>query len=116
MNFAGVDSEVTKGGHMNIEDCRPEVKAFAVAMEEQLRSNDHKGYTGWANSNKGHLFKRLLEEAEELRRASGTWCPTCGQDPGQTSNEKIRRKAADVSNFAMMIADRCGALLAKGGA
>ena len=98
---------------MNVTDCRPEVQAFAVAMEETLRGNDHKGYTGWKNSNKRYLFRRLLEEAEELREASGTWCHICGHPPSTKSAEEIRREAADVGNFAMMLADRCGALLGR---
>lgn len=78
---------------------RPEVAAFALAMEQKLRENDHKG--GWKKCTLAYLMKRLREETKELadavsRRSEG-WAAG-----------KFRREAADVANFAMMIADVCG--------
>lgn len=83
---------------------RPEVVAFANLMEAQLRANDHKG--GWRNDRAADLHSRLLEEAEELFDALNWRSAFLGAaDP-----ERIGSEAADVANFAMMIADVCGAL------
>lgn len=85
---------------------RPEVVAFANLMETQLRANDHK--PGWKGEEASPLISRLFEEANELddefhngsRTDAGAWRASVG------------REAADVANFAMMIADVCGALAA----
>lgn len=89
------------------EYCRPEVRWFARKMEERLRANDHKG--GWNNCDTEWLLGRLNEEVEELESEF---------DRKERSGhailrpESIAREAADVANFAMMIADnnRCDAL------
>ncbi len=83
---------------------RPEVVALASLMERQLRANDRKG--GWRGVPEYELLKRLREETDELsdaltRRATLT---------GERLIENVGREAADVANFAMMIADVCGAL------
>ncbi|MCY1649110.1 3'-5' exoribonuclease [Caulobacter sp. SL161] len=83
---------------------RPEVVAFADLMEQQLRANDHKG--GWKGDTSDALYQRLLEEAEELSQALAWRSALFGDaDP-----DRIGREAADVANFAMMIADASGAL------
>lgn len=75
---------------------RPEVAAFAMLMEERLLLNDHKA--GWKNDDLLALVARLHDETSKLvRRAWG-------------SRPKIGGDAADVANFAMMIADVSGAL------
>lgn len=79
---------------------RIEVKLFANAMENELRENDHKG--GWQNCEMGYLRRRLRQEVEELCRAV---------DEGRTKD--ILSEAADVANFAMMIADNSGVLEAE---
>ena len=76
----------------------PEVVAFADAMEAQLRANDHK--PGWKNDWSKDLLKRLREETDELEKTL--------EEPDYTGN--ILKEAADVANFAMMIADVCGGL------
>ena len=81
---------------------RPEVAAFAMLMEEKLLLNDHR--PGWKNDDVHALIARLYEEARELVQAIGE-----GVDPAVVHAE-IGREAADVANFAMMIADVCGAL------
>lgn len=78
---------------------RPEVLAFARLMERQLRANDHK--PGWKNDTPVALMRRLEEEAQELNGALG-WSPV-----------EVALEAADVANFAMMIADVCGCLGGK---
>ncbi len=80
---------------------RTEVQLFADAMEAKLKANDHKG--GWKGCVPSWLLRRLAVEVRELtdavkRRKEG-WPPG-----------KIRGEAADVANFAMMIADVCGDL------
>lgn len=76
---------------------RPEVQRFAELMELRLRANDHK--PGWKQDILPALFRRLQQEAAELDGAI---------DFGTA--DEIAREAADVANFAMMIADVCGAL------
>ncbi len=76
---------------------RPEVLAFAHLMEQQLRANDHK--PGWKNDRPKPLVDRLREETEELIVAILDHGP-----------EQIGKEAADVANFALMIADVCGCL------
>jgi NTP pyrophosphatase (non-canonical NTP hydrolase) len=77
---------------------RPEVAAFALAMEDKLRKNDHKG--GWKDCTKQYMAMRLTQEREELRNAIQR-----GDPP-----EQIMKEAADVANFAMMVADIVGGL------
>lgn len=79
---------------MSAVDLSVEVKAFAVAMEAKLRANDHKG--GWKQSPVTYLFSRLEEEVAELKKA--------------VVNGGTLGEAADVANFAMMIADTHGGL------
>lgn len=85
---------------------RPEVEAFADLMEAQLRANDHKG--GWKACDPHWLHDRLLEEAAELQDA-GQWKTDGGPSQGGYGRA-VAREAADVANFAMMIADVCGGL------
>ena len=93
---------------------RPEVRAFAHLMEAQLRANDWKG--GWKNEDASDLFPRISEEADELWQAMVrhnkrlSWGDAWVMETDTA--ERIGREAADVANFAMMIADVCGALAA----
>ena len=81
---------------------RPCVEWFAQQMERVLRQNDYKG--GWQEMFIEDLIDRLHEEVSELE--------TCGCKP-----RRIIKEAADVANFAMMIADqhRSSAQRAGGG-
>ncbi len=92
--------ETALSAHRSEGGPRAEVIAFADAMEERLRANDHKG--GWRDCELGWLSQRLLEEWREL---DGALWPEETRDPVEVIHE-----AADVANFAMMIADVCGAL------
>lgn len=78
---------------------RPEVVAFATLMEQQLRANDHK--PGWKNDSSFALWSRLLQETIELNQARTARAP---------DSDLIGREAADVANFAMMVADVMGGL------
>ena len=72
---------------------RPALASFADLMEEMLQENDHKG--GWQYDSSKALLRRLKQETAELQRAIERDAPT----------DEIAREAADVANFAMMIAD-----------
>ena len=71
---------------------REELQWFSQKMERELRENDHKG--GWQGCSDWFLFQRLLEEAGELAAVLS------GAREGNAISE-----AADIANFAMMIAD-----------
>jgi len=66
---------------------------FAVIMEKKLKRNDHKG--GWVGEDIDYLLDRLDEEVVELRKAIEK----------EHIGKRIKNEAADVANFAMMIAD-----------
>ncbi len=84
-------------------DLRPEVRAFARLMEQQLRANDHK--PGWKDDNPMALLDRADEELNELHVALiHAFVDMKG------NRERVGREAADVANFALMIADVCGCL------
>jgi hypothetical protein len=78
---------------------RPEVLAFALAMEAKLKANDHKG--GWQSMTITELVKRLRDELSELR-----WAISHDEGSGHgLTHFDIPSEAADVANFAMMIFD-----------
>lgn len=77
-------------------EIRQPVLAFAWEMEKRLRANEHKG--GWDEMTTDWLFARMVEEVAELNRAIGL-------------RSGITHEAADVANFAMMIADNLGGLI-----
>ncbi len=87
-------------------DLRPAVLAFAYAMETKLRVNDHKG--GWARCSNGYLLRRLRNETKEL--ASALHRQNRSRKDWNSHAPLILAEAADVANFAMMIADVCGNL------
>ena len=74
---------------------RPEVAIFARKMHEKLNDNDHKG--GWDNCSFEFLMGRLLEEVSELYI-----------ELYNGNSDSVISEAADVANFAMMIADQAG--------
>ena len=76
-------------------ELRPIVKWFAEQMELQLRANDWKG--GWDDCPLAYLNGRLREETVELKWAIFP--------PSEADREQVAHEAADVANFAMMIAD-----------
>jgi NTP pyrophosphatase (non-canonical NTP hydrolase) len=85
---------------------RPAVRAFALAMERELRINDYKG--GWHETSPGYLMERLREETQELVGAMAR-----KQGDPHSRKARILSEAADTANFAMMIADVAGALGGK---
>lgn len=98
-------------------ELRPEVRAFAEAMELKLRKNDHKG--GWKEESvRGFLFKRVQEETSELNFALKDWSNAIQMvqhgDAGiklvEIQAKKVLSEAVDVANFCRMIADNAGTL------
>lgn len=92
----------------------PVVEAFAKEMEEKLQANIHKGgREGWEDDDPDALCDRLVEEVKELTEALRLRrsLPLGASSPAMTS--RITQEAADVANFAMMIADVCGGLNVK---
>lgn len=86
-------------------DPREEVLWFAKQMERKLRANDHKGH--WSNCDDLYLKRRLREETNELIDAVNrlkSYRRTSPDDVAWAARMVIR-EAADVANFAMMIAD-----------
>ena len=75
---------------------RPEVRWFAEQMERRLRANDHKG--GWLGDQLHTLFDRLKEETSELEQE--LW-KLADEHYG---HQAVVKEAADVANFAMMVA------------
>lgn len=79
---------------------RPCVLRFAAEMERKLKDNDHK--PGWEGDDNTDLFERILAEACELRDALENSVPL---------PERVIEEAADIANFAMMIADNTIAIM-----
>lgn len=79
---------------------RPKLMRFARLMESRLLDNEGKG--GWRDCDPEWLLDRLYQEAKELSRETGP--------EGKHDSKRIGQEAADVANFAMMIADVCEGL------
>jgi len=75
------------------------IEKFAKLMQEKLDENENKG--GWEHCTAAFLLGRLKDETLELRKA------ICALAKGG-SPRAVSREAADVANFAMMIADTFG--------
>jgi NTP pyrophosphatase (non-canonical NTP hydrolase) len=88
-------------------------------MEAALKANDHKH--GWRNDTGYELHHRLKQEVGELGEAIGIrskqlWDRTTGDyyfkdtyEPDTAKYDTVLAEAADVANFAMMIADNLAA-------
>ena len=81
---------------------RPELARFARHMEAKLRENDGKRH--WGNCDVGYLRRRLRTETRELFALLDRERRRPARMSAETARE-IAREAADVANFAMMIAD-----------
>jgi NTP pyrophosphatase (non-canonical NTP hydrolase) len=77
---------------------------FAWQMAQQLDVNDHKD--GWGGMSASRLLVRLKQETKELERAIMGTTPMSERRQW----ERIVEEAADVANFAMMIADNARSL------
>lgn len=74
---------------------RPKVQEFARQMEKRLKENDHK--TGWEDCSDDFLLTRLWMNFRQLRT-----CVSVNDHAG------VNEAAADIANYAMMIADNSG--------
>lgn len=91
--------------HVQPQDCAEELKGsatweavfkFALAMEAKLAANRHKGdREGWLSLDIMKLWSFLMKEVGELEAAVAFGDPNA-----------VREEAADVANFAMMVADK----------
>jgi uncharacterized protein YdeI (YjbR/CyaY-like superfamily) len=77
-----------------LEEQYKTIDRFAMVMKTKLLENIHKGH--WKDCTLNYLSRRLTQERKELLKAV-------------TDNKEkpvdVIREAADVANFAMMIAD-----------
>lgn len=87
-------------GVIEVSDIRPEVIAFAKAMEQELRNNDYKG--GWKECSSEYLWIRVNSELGELANL---------HIQGTTKRPEYLSEAADVANFLMMMCDVKGYLV-----
>lgn len=97
-------SETLEGWFIDLGKCtpwviaRPLVKAFAKEMEKQLSANEDK--RGWKTCSPGFLMDELKRNYEKLR-----WAINRGGD-----KEEVTRRAVNIANFAMMLAENEGKL------
>lgn len=94
-------------GKRQVSYCRPEVMAFARAMEAKLRLNAHKGT--WKEDDPFDLLARVVDEIDELDVAIEEY----SGGPTEETRKAVLSEAADVANFCLFTADVCGSL--KGG-
>ena len=94
------------------DEPRAIVRAFALlGMERKLTANEHK--PGWKQDSPFDLLRRLREEVVELVDAVNDLTHVhMGQSPRtvQETTAAILLEAVDVANFALFVADVCGAL------
>jgi len=73
-------------------------------MEKKLVENDHKG--GWDECGNGYLKRRMRTELRELFAAVDAVVKCPEGNPKRTDlMARVIAEAADVGNFAMMMAD-----------
>jgi hypothetical protein len=77
-------------------ELRPEVRAFAEAMETKMLANDHRG--GWDATDYDYIWT-------EIHRHLGKMTLHVYQD-----RDKILPDAADVANLCMILCDILGVL------
>lgn len=76
-----------------ITGLRKEVLEFAFDMEDKLKQNDYKSH--WQDETPSYLLNRMQEELNELRHSY----------MNGKIGKAIIQEAADIANFAMMMAD-----------
>jgi hypothetical protein len=89
------------------------VRRFAIVMERELVTNDHKG--DWHGCSVPWLLSEMTNHKRALQRqAVKLMAATAPEDGDCPERDDLRARilddAADVANFAMMIADVCEAL------
>lgn len=93
-------------------ELRPEVQAFAEAMETQLRKHDAtRGRAGWKQDSPADLFDHYVEECKEFEAIMDWWRNLpAGSLVLRSDAERLREEAADVANMLMMVLDVIGLL------
>lgn len=87
---------------MILAGTRLAVALFSRVMQQKLDENAHKGGRGrWRQRDPREMLVLLRIEVEEL---------ACELQAPRRDPRAIAREAADVANFALMIADACGGL------
>lgn len=94
---------------------RPELMSFSQAMEKRLKEFDEpKGEDGWKTAYTGPLLDRLAAKIADLRRdVLHLDTVQARKVPRQNASEaraELLSSACDVANYAMLVADVCGAL------
>ncbi|MCK5601150.1 hypothetical protein KAR91_04720 [Candidatus Pacearchaeota archaeon] len=87
-------------------ELRPELEWFAEQMEKKLKENDDK--RGWAGEKLSWMHSLLEREVKEVKAAfkdlgDASW--SGDEEHINDALEEVVEEAADVANFAMMIAD-----------
>ena len=77
---------------LKIDDVRPEVKNFAIAMEKRLRENDFKG--GWNEEKPEYFVNKIIKH---LRRLNN--------DVIYIDLDYSKIECINVSNYCMMLYD-----------
>jgi len=98
-------TQLEEGERIGVGDLRPEVLAFAALMEQQLRANDHK--PGWKNSDPYEFVGPISNKKTKIWNEL---LPFAFGKPEALRTDRVRKHAADVANYAMMIVDACGGL------
>ncbi len=94
---------------LDFSDIRPEIMAFALLMEKELRALDYQG--GWRIDQAHDLARRVKDEANELLAVTGF----CLRPPVSTPippdiRQRVAQEAADVATAAMTVAEVAGCL------
>lgn len=92
-------------GMSNITRVRKEVEWFASVMEGVLQDNDERG--GWSKCSMFWLLERIEEQVKSAREAVVEL--SVKRFEGLEAGNEFRvliKEAADIANFAMMVADR----------
>ena len=74
------------------------IEALASAMQSKLAKN--RGKRHWQDAAPTYLIDRLRQEVEELEQAIGGYL-----EEGSADEDDVWNEAADVANFAAMLAD-----------
>lgn len=83
-----------------------QINVLAEAAINKLNTPKNVAKGGWKECTDEYLFGKMMEETDELVQAVYEY----RANPTPENRERVRDEAADVVNYAMMVADNCGAL------
>lgn len=90
---------------------RPEVRAFARAMEDGLRRHDEERGQGWKVTTVGTLMNHAVGQFSRLRHD----VKQAGNATGACLAQSVLKRAAAAANLIMMVADVGGGLKTEEG-